>query len=451
MGALGLLSSKLAANDVFTDRKIKASVDVIVIGAGMAGIAAAKYLRAKRVQVKVLEARDRIGGRIWTDRSLGAPLDMGASWIHGIKGNPISTLAKKFKVQTSVTNYENFAVYDDNGVQPAASNVTAVAARYNKLYQNVLDLKGTLARDVSLEDAFAKVLQKEVFTPADLDQFHWLQAAEISGNAAADLDELSLFSYGEDGQFKGSDALFPGGYDQIVNALATDVSIDLNQVVQKITYDNANVTVATDQGVYLANAVIVTLPLGVLQSEKVEFHPALPDYKLKSIKRMGMGLLNKLAMVFPEPFWPTDKDFIGHIPAAFNEFPEFLSTFKYNQMPVLSAANTGSFARALETKTDDEAAQDMLAVLRGMYGASVPDPVDYSVTRWGSDPYSMGSYSYLPVGASVQDYINLSVPVQSVVFFAGEATHDKYPNTVHGAYLSGIREAKNVLKALSGP
>lgn len=446
--ALALLSRNARAHDESEDRSI-GNAPVIVIGAGMAGIAAASYLKSRKAKVTIFEGRNRVGGRIWTDHSLGAALDMGASWIHGVKGNPISVLAKKFKVKTLPTNYDNFSLYDSAGKNYSAAEVATIESKYDSLFKSLTAVQKDLDSDISVAAGFSQVLKDQSLTPAELNQQTWDESSTLCGDFGADLSELSLLQLNEDGAFKGNDAVFPGGYDQIIQGLSQGLDIQLNQIVQKIALGSSGVTVTTNQGTFTAKAVIVTLPLGVLKAGSVTFDPVLPADKLQAIQNLGMGLLNKLALKFPSVFWPAQREFLEYISPNANEFPEMLCMNAYTQDPILWAANTSSFARNFEAKSDADSVAAMMDVLRKMFGSSIPDPTGAAITRWASDPFSLGSYSFMKVGATFDDYRSLAAPVEDQLFFAGEATNDKYPDTVHGAYLSGLREAKNVLRAIS--
>ena len=446
--ALALLGRRAFGGDE-VDGRAAAGSSVLVIGAGMAGIAAATFLKSRKVNVTILEGRNRVGGRIWTDRSLGSPLDMGASWIHGVKGKPIRALAKKYKVKTLPTTYSNYSLYDSAGKLYSADEVTSIENRYDGIFKKVTAMQHDLDTDISVGAGFQQALQDAALSPTDLNAQVWDESASISGDAGADLTDLSLLQLNEDGEFKGNDAVFPGGYDQIVQGLSQGLTFQLNQIVQKIAYTGSGVTVTTNQATFTADAVIVTLPLGVLKAGTVAFDPVLPAEKLRAIQRMGMGLLNKLSLKFPSVFWPAQREFLEYISTNANEFPELLCMNAYTQDPILTALNTGTFARTLETKSDADSVAAMMDVLRKMLGSSIPNPTSSAVTRWASDPFALGSYSYLPVGATFDDYRSLAQPVDNKVFFAGEATNDKYPDTVHGAFLSGLREAKNVLRAVN--
>ena len=417
---------------------------VIVIGAGMAGLSAARRLQQKGISVVVLEARNRIGGRTWTDDSLGLPLDMGASWIHGVRGNPVTDLAREFGVETAVTDYDNQIIYDAQGRKLSAAEVEELEAWLEELGEEADAYGEELDNDVSFGSTIDRIIADADLEPDELQKLNYALNSAIEHEYAADVHEMSLWEwwYGED--FGGKDVVFPKGYGQIVAQLAKGLDIHLNQIVSQIAYDDG-VTITTNQDSFAADYAIVTLPLGVLKKASVTFSPALPTEKQRAISKLGMGLLNKVYFLFKEAFWDKDAIIIGHIAEQKGEWAEFLNLYNIVNQPVLLGFNAAEFARHLETLGDDEIVADGMRVLRTIYGRNIPDPQATLITRWQSDPFAGGSYSFVPPGASEADYKAMARPVANRLFFAGEATHSDYPSTVHGAILSGYREADRIL------
>uniref|UniRef100_A0A6N2LNU2 Amine oxidase domain-containing protein n=1 Tax=Salix viminalis TaxID=40686 RepID=A0A6N2LNU2_SALVM len=197
--------------------------------------------------------------------------------------------------------------------------------------------------------------------------------------------------------------------------------------------------------------VLCTVPLGVLKSGSIKFIPELPQRKLDGIKRLGYGLLNKVAMLFPYMFWETDLDTFGHLTDNTSSRGEFFLFYSYATVaggPVLIALVAGEAAHTFESMPPTDAVTQVIQILKGIYepqGITVPEPIQTVCTRWGSDPFTLGSYSNVAVGASGDDYDILAESVgDGRLFFAGEATMRRYPATMHGAFLSGLREAENI-------
>ena len=419
--------------------------DVIIIGAGMAGLAAARRLRENDFSVLLLEARDRIGGRIWTDYSLGMPLDMGASWIHGVRGNPVTELAEEFNVETAVTDYDNQIIYDYDGRKLSNKEQKELEEWLEELAEEVEAIGEELDEDAAMGTIIDAILAKVGPDPDELRQLNYGLNSLIEHEYAADVDELSVW-YGQYGEeFDGKDVIFPGGYSQLIKPLAAGLDIRLNQIVSQIAYGDG-VTVTTNQGSFTSDYAIVTLPLGVLQRGTVTFSPPLPAEKQTAVSKLGMGLLNKTYFKFDEAFWDIDTDLIGHIGEQKGDWAEFLNLYKYTGEPVLLGFNAAENGRYLETLSDEEVIADGMRVLRTLYGDDIPEPQTTFITRWASDPFAGGSYSFVPPGAGEAEYEAMAEPVAEQLFFAGEATHPEYPATVHGALLSGYREAGRIMK-----
>jgi monoamine oxidase len=420
---------------------------VLVIGAGIAGLAAAQELQKNGFQVTVLEGRDRIGGRIYTERTLGFPVDLGASWIHGITDNPIGNLAREWNIAIKPTDFDNILLYGSNGKVISDRDIDSSYELYEKIIERAEILAENSEKDLSLAAAIQQVLKSQTLKPQESQLVQWWLNSELIIDRGADLESLSAWWFDEGESFDGDDYIFPLGYDQIINGLAKNLNIQRQQKVVEINTSNSGVSVTTDRGNFTADAAIVTLPLGVLKSGTIKFFPALPEKKQAAINRLNMGLLNKVVLKFPQQFWPEDYHGFGYISEEKADFGELLNWGFYSQKPALMAFTGGSFARKIEQLSETQITDRIMRVLRRNYGERIPEPESAIVTRWNQDPFTFGSYSYIPVGGDSSDRDLLAEPVGDRLFFAGEATNRDYPSTVHGAYLSGIREAKRLINA----
>jgi len=207
--------------------------------------------------------------------------------------------------------------------------------------------------------------------------------------------------------------------------------------------------------------VLVTLPLAVLQRGIMEFEPPLPKKKLRAVNALGAGIIEKVAMKFSRNFWASTvngADYFGHVPGRnairgyFNIFYDFSPKNAGAKGPfVLMSYLSGNAAALVNEKTDDEVIEICMEVLRKLFPREdVPDPDGYLVTHWVEDQYAGMSYSYVKVGASGQQYDDLAEAIDSKVYFAGEATNRHFPQTVTGAYLSGLREACKIVSTSVG-
>ncbi|MBL8098625.1 MAG: FAD-dependent oxidoreductase [Anaerolineales bacterium] len=416
---------------------------VIVIGAGIAGLAAARTLADKNISVMILEARNRIGGRMWTDSSLGVPLDLGASWIHGVNGNPITELAKRFNVKTVPTIDDNGVVFHADGTEMTSAEFIKLERLYESIYDEVQEIGEEVDEDMSLQQAFDQAIAKRNLSPEELRGLNLYIQYETSLDYAADPKNLSLWEWDSDEEFSGQHVIFPNGYNQITNGLAQGLDIRLNTEVKLIKYSQSGVEVETSNGTFTSEKVVVTIPLGVLKQADVKFEPSLPKSKQESINRINMGVLNKVYLKFPKIFWD-DVENISYV----GEWAYWLNYAAYNGEPILLAFHGGNKGWALEEFSDDEIVNSAMQTLRFLYGDDIPEPESYLITRWGKDKFSYGAYSHIPPFASGDDFDALFEPVDDILFFAGEATSRKYFATVHGAYLSGVEVGELVMREL---
>jgi monoamine oxidase len=203
------------------------------------------------------------------------------------------------------------------------------------------------------------------------------------------------------------------------------------------------VTLETNKGKLQGDLALVTLPLGVLKAGSVTFTPALPRRKMKAIERLGMEVANKVVLRFPRVFWPK-AEFLGYTSDTLGQFVEWTNLARHTGAAILSIWTNGDYARHLEKQKDAEIEAEAMKVIVKIFGRAAQTPVGRLVTRWGSDPEAGGSYSNLPVGSLRADFDALAEPVGERLFFAGEATHRQRHASVHGAYLSGLREARRI-------
>jgi monoamine oxidase len=418
--------------------------DVIVIGAGVAGLSAAHDLAAGGRKVVVLEARDRIGGRLWTNRSWkGMNLDMGASWIHGAKGNPVTDIAKQLSLETKMTTWENVKLYEsESGALPASE--TEHAAKVLKRVVRAGDdaEPGANATVREVADRAARDLELSEHDRLDLE---FELTAEVEQDFACDASDLAWSGLEEGKGDRGDDFLFPGGYDGILGAFTPGLDVRLGHVVSRIVHDDAGVRVETSRGNFHAQRALVTLPLGVLKSGNVRFDPPLAGEKAHAVDAMAMGVLDKIYLRFPEIFWPNDAEIFGRV-AKGGDFITWINIAYYTKAPVLMAFHAGSAALRIEAMTDDEIVAHAVDHLKAMFGADVKSPEAVLVTRWAQDPFALGSYSHIAKGSTPKDRAALAEPIGDRLFFAGEATERDYPATIRGALESGRREAKRISK-----
>jgi polyamine oxidase len=250
---------------------------VIVVGAGMAGLVAARLLVDAGIEVVVLEARARVGGRCFTQDIGGARVDVGAAWIHGWTANPVAELAEALGLDHRLHAYEPRRIVDAvAGVDVASAAYAAAEAQGELLYTRLAALRAALGPTASLQDAIDRLAsdlglsgQSERLLRFVLEQM----TIEVDYGGPATRTSLSIFD--DDEYFGLDDHLLAGGYGALTAALAVGLDIRLSQPVTAIEHDEAGVRVATDT-TFVADRVIVTVPVGVLQADSIRFTPALP-------------------------------------------------------------------------------------------------------------------------------------------------------------------------------
>lgn len=419
------------------DTLIPIDKTVIIVGAGISGLSAAKKLHEKGFKVKILEAQDRIGGRLSTNRSLGIAFDEGASWIHGIDGNPITTLAQQSGMTTAFTDDESRKSYDIGGV---LRNPTIYDAAEDEFYTilNTLNKKGNSTQ--SFEAVFNNLYPSKV-----KDRLWKFLLSTYLTFDTGDVDKLSSLLYNEGEEYTGIEKIATNGYDKIAQFLAKDLNILLNQRVSKVDYSNPNVKISHNGTTTVADYVIVTVPLGVLKANNIQFSPSLPSIKQNAIQKIGMNCVNKFLLTWNTAFWD-DVQYISYTPEAKDKFNYFVNLKKVN--PSVNALMTfayANYARQTETMTDTQVIDEIMSHLKDIYGNKIPNPTNMLRTKWQSNANSFGAYSYTAVGTEMQHFDDLASEINNKVFFAGEHTEIEYFSTAHGAYISGIREADKII------
>lgn len=416
---------------------------VIIIGAGAAGLAAAYTLRQSGLQnILVLEASDRIGGRMFTNHDLGFPLDMGASWIHGTSNrNPIKDLASEAGMDLFHTDDDSQKVYDEDGTPYTDGQFDPAEKAYYDLVKQVLQ-SGT--RDKSLKD---RLLEIEPGALNSRMNTYFLSAYD-EFDYGTDISLLSSKHYQDDSKFRGKDEMVTNGYDRLARRLARGIQIEYRQQVVGVELIGTEWKVSTPGLDHFADEVIVAVPLGVLQSGIIQFSPALPDSHLQAMGRMQMGVLNKVILQWDAPFWDNNLTYIGYTPSTKGKYNYFLNLQKAAGKPCLMTFAFGDYAIAMESHSDAQVEADVMQHLRAIYGSGIPNPTAMLRSRWGSDPLFGGSYTAAIKGMDGEEFDALSQPAGERLHLVGEHTSAKYRGTVHGAYLSGEAAAERIMDRL---
>lgn len=412
---------------------------ILVIGAGLAGLSAARVLHDAGHRVSVFEARARIGGRIHTSRLWpDLPMDLGASWIHGLRGNPLTTLAEEAGAQIVPTRYDAAMQLGPDGAEivPDLRSAEQILAR-------ALAATERLNRDMSVMQALEASADWQS-AGADVRRLvTYLINSRLEQEYGSPARLLSAWYGQEADEFDGSDVLFPGGFDQITTHLARGLDIRLSAEVIGIA--PGEVRLADDSRV-TADRVICTLPLGVLQSGGVQFGEPLARGRQAAIDGLRMGLLNKCWLRFDRVHWPDDVDWIGWLGPISGYWGEWVSLARTLDAPVLLGFNAADPATQMEGLGDDDTIAAAHDALRAMFGARFPAPIAAQITRWGQDRHALGSYSFNAVGTGPATRHALAgADWDGHIWFAGEATSSEYFGTSHGAVLSGRDAARRVV------
>ncbi|XP_046875001.1 lysine-specific histone demethylase 1B isoform X1 [Hypomesus transpacificus] len=435
--------------------------NVIVIGAGASGLAASRQLQNFGMQVVILEARGRIGGRVWDDMSLGINVGRGAQIVNGCINNPIALMCEQLGMKMHTLG-ERCDLLQEGG----RATDQAIDKRMDFHFNAILDVISEWRKDKSqhqdtplgekIQEVYKNFLQESGIQFSELEQtvlqFHLSNLEYACGST---LDQVSARSWDHNeffAQFSGDHTLLTSGYSTILNKLSEGLDIRLRNPVHVIDYSGDVVKVTSSNGAqWTAQKVLVTVPLTLLQSNSIQFIPPLPERKLKAIHSLGAGIIEKIALQFPYRFWDIKiqgADYFGHLPPRPDKrgmFGVFYDMDPQRQKSVLMSVITGDAVPSFMAMGDEEVVEEAMMVLRELFkDQEVPEPVKHFVTRWSKDTWSQMSYSFVKTGGSGEAYDVIAEDVQGKVFFAGEATNRHFPQTVTGAYLSGVREASKI-------
>jgi monoamine oxidase len=429
-------------------------VQVLIIGAGAAGLAAARVLRQRSVQVRVLEARDRVGGRIWTEQDgFFRPLEMGAEFVHG-KHPLIWSMLRKARLRTGDADGPHWLW--DNGRFRRADRVFGRAEGiFEKAGDPEESIQQFVRRMAGKNSRLAKLAI--MFTEG----FYAAQPSRVSSTFIGRMARASAETSGEE-MFRVLD-----GYGRLpaflARGLAAGQELWLNAMVRRVRWSHHHVEVfgqtarKTPLPLFRADRALVTLPVGVLRASPsqggIVFQPPLSD-KQEALRRLEMGPIVKVLLRFRQPPWKQGTRKLSqfgfvHAPAA--AIPTWWRLLPFEDARLVGWAG-GPRARRLASHTESwilERGLESLGLIFGLRRADLERLLESArVVNWQADPFSLGGYCVVPVGA-VPLQEELARPVQDTLFFAGEAVHvDGFAGTVHGALETGERAAREVLRSL---
>ncbi|WP_106752091.1 flavin monoamine oxidase family protein [Pannonibacter carbonis] len=413
---------------------------ILVLGAGIAGLAAARRIADAGHHVTVVEARTRIGGRIDTTRSAGFVIERGAGWIHGLTDNPLAALAKRAGLTLRRTSYARPLALDASGGTIAPERLAAAEDQMTALLERI-DARTDSPAGVSLAKAIMQA-QHGKAVPAVVSS---LLRLEITGDLGADLEDLDAGSFDEDAAFGGGDHWITEGYDRIPALLAKGLDIRLGEPVVEVAERGDGLDVITAAGLYSADQVVVALPLGVLKAGDVMLPGASLGPRRQAMERIGLGTLFKLAV--PLAGGLPDVDVILPADPALAPWTG-LYPLRQAPAPAMMLIAGGRGARALEQMPVDAALAAASALLSRLRLPAIDRSKAWHVaSNWSTDPFTQGSYSHPLPGGSAKDYAALAQPYGKRLFFAGEHCLFAHHATVHGAMMSGAAAARALLAA----
>ena len=404
------------------------SVEVCVVGAGAAGLAAARRLRAGGADVLVLEARDRIGGRAYTAGVAGYAVDLGCGWLHSADKNPWTTLAERlgFTIDRTPPPWETPALGDEQG--------RADRAGFRQAFAD-FDARVEDAARTGVDRAAAELLEPEGRWNKVLD-------AVSTWYSGAELDRISVLDYAayadDDVNWRVSE-----GYGAAVESYGQGVAVSLGTVVHTVDRSGPRLRLVTSGGELFADQVVIAVPSPVLAEERLRITPALPD-KVEAAAGLPLGLADKVVLALERPdSFPPDTGLFGR--------SDTLETGSYHLRPfgrpLVEAFLGGRWARALEQEGPGASAAFAIQELAAVFGSDMRRRLTpAAATAWAADPFALGSYSHALLGCSGARGI-LARPVEDRLFFAGEACSTDAFSTAHGAYATGVRAAEEALRA----
>ena len=435
---------------------------VLVVGAGMAGLVAARLLHDSGFAVTVLEARNRLGGRTWTDNSLGAPLDLGGSWVHGVEGNPLTLWCDKLGVDL-IENQGDRLLIDKRATAPTREGQRKRAILGRAAFKAAIEWASWKSKAMTIAHGPRSISVKQAVDP--LLSASWLP--EIDKLVVATFVEMSEGVQGAPYDAVSVEEWFPneglernaqpkGGFHPLLEDAADGLDVRFTSPVQRIAWSGSGVRAILQDGETIAaDRALITVPLGLLRAGLPTLDPLPPEDQRIATGRLGYGagVLGKIYLRFPRRFWPEHPKWFGRLPDAPDRrgtFNTWVSHLGETGLPILLSFSNGATAARLDRSASDAEVKEVaMASLRKMFD-DVPEPEAMLFPRWLSDPWSLGGYSYPGVGSAPEDRQVHARPLGGRVFFAGEATESVEYGTVHAALWSGEQTAEAIFEAATG-
>lgn len=412
-----------------------ARVDLVIVGAGAAGLAAADTARELGLDFAMLEAAPHVGGRAHTDtETFGFPWDRGAHWLHSADTNPFTKLA----------DGHGFRYRRDP--QPQRLRLTKAGRWADKAEQDeamgfvergyaAAEKAGDAGRDV----AYSEVVERE-------DRWFGAFDAAVAEEFGVNTDRGSTLDYAS---YEDTGRNWPvwDGYGALVVRHGADLPVSLSTPVERVDWDEGGVRVTTPRGEFSAGAAILTVSTGVLAGGSIFFSPELPGWKRDAVEGLPMGKVNKVAILFDRDVFGIEED--TYVVVTGGEPRTLTFEIRPSGRDFAVGYVSGRLCDEMEEAGEAAMVEFALAHLKEMFGAGIERHVSKTAcTLWGSDPFVRGAYSAaLPGKAHLR--ADLARPLKDVLFFAGEAASVGSFSTVHGARRTGVDAAQAAARALA--
>ncbi len=413
-------------------------VDVVIVGAGIAGLAAAKTVRAQGCTAALLEARSRVGGRAYTDtRSLGLPFDRGCHWMHNARENPFRELADRWGVAYARRRGPRRIFLGDRWATRAEERARA---RFERAAFAQVERVGEEGRDVAASEALGEALEGSPWASLFVQHYTTIMGAEPARSSS-----LDFYNYEDSGDYPVRD-----GFGALVARYAEGLEVSLETPVRAIDWSGAGVVVDTLRGGISGRAAIITTPTSVLEAGVIRFTPQLPAWKLAAIAGVPMGHSNKVALRFDRDVLAEDFDVQDNSSLELTAGAPQVPSFQLRPFGrALAIAHvSGELARELERAGPLAMVSFARDQLQLAFGSSLGRHISaYATTAWSADPWALGAFSVAAPGraAAREEYAR---SIDERLFFAGDAASVGAFGSAHGALETGIHAARAAVDSL---
>ena len=412
--------------------------EVIIVGAGIAGISAAKILDDNNISNIVIEANNRVGGRAKkAPESFGHWFDLGCSYLHEGEINPFRAVAKSLNVPIDHQNGDIFSIEKTKylfGEKPLLINKKK---KIEKSYNNFL-VELNFCRENVEDNRLSTCLNiNDPNYPILFDYLTVLNGIEANLVSARDFASVN----------EGKDLIIESGLANMIDKWATGININLNNQVKQINWGRKQIEIYTKSKKYVCKSVLLTVSNGILANEDIAFIPKLPDYKIQAIHNLPMGILNKIGVLFEEgTFKDNQLGWYVVTPDKYHNNISEIFSFEIRKkekehMIFFFGGKKGSDIENYPKKYYKK----IIEFIKKQFGNNIEKKIIKLIhSSWGKDPYSKGAYSYALPGHNFERDL-LKKTLEKKVYFAGEATINKTYGTCHGAYISGNHAANKII------